>query len=66
MQVGDGGGFPRFSPGCQVVTQPGMIITVEPGVYLEGKFGCRIEDMILITESGCRILTKSRKELITL
>lgn len=37
------------------------IITVEPGIYLHGKFGIRIEDMILITKNGCKTLTKSPK-----
>ncbi len=39
-----------------------MIITVEPGAYSIGKFGIRIEDTILVTRSGCRILTKTSKE----
>ena len=40
----------------------GMIITDEPGIYLPGKFGIRIEDTILITVEGCEILTKSNKD----
>jgi Xaa-Pro aminopeptidase len=57
---------PRFSPSCDVILESGMVMTVEPGIYLEGKFGVRIEDMTLITESGSMIFTKSPKELITL
>jgi Xaa-Pro aminopeptidase len=57
---------PRFSPICDVVLEPGMVMTVEPGIYLEGKFGVRIEDMTLITENGNTIFTKSPKELIIL
>lgn len=57
---------PRFSTTCHDIIQPGLIMTVEPGIYLEGKFGCRIEDMIYITDSGIRNLTHSPKELICL
>lgn len=57
---------PAFSPRCETILQPGMVITVEPGIYLEGKFGVRIEDMIYVTEDGCLNLTKSDKSLITL
>ena len=46
--------------------EPGHIITVEPGVYLAGKYGVRIEDMVLMTSEGCIGLTKSPKELIEL
>ncbi len=43
---------------------PGNIVTVEPGIYIEGKYGCRIEDMALITEDGANILTDCPKTLI--
>lgn len=42
----------------------GHIVTVEPGIYLEGKYGCRIEDMVYITPGGARNLTNCRKEMI--
>lgn len=45
---------------------PGHIVTVEPGIYISGKYGCRIEDMIAITEDGIRNFTHSPKELIEL
>ena len=44
----------------------GNVVTVEPGIYLEGNCGCRIEDMIAITEDGIRNFTKSEKKLIEL
>lgn len=44
----------------------GHVVTVEPGIYLEGKFGVRIEDMALITPDGYQNFTKSPKNLITL
>ncbi len=43
---------PRFSRGVQTILRPGHVMTVEPGVYLPGKGGCRIEDMALITADG--------------
>ncbi|MEG0470638.1 MAG: M24 family metallopeptidase, partial [Longicatena sp.] len=57
---------PRFSYACHEVAQENVMMTVEPGVYLSGKFGVRIEDMVLITENGVDIITKSEKKLITL
>ncbi len=55
---------PRYSPKCDDITKPGHILTVEPGAYLPGQYGVRIEDMVLITETGCEDLTHSPKELI--
>lgn len=55
---------PCFSPKDKNVIRPGMVITVEPGIYLEGEFGVRIEDVVVVTESGCRNITGSPKELI--
>ena len=57
---------PRLSPCCDEKLLPGMVVTVEPGIYLEGLFGVRIEDMALITEKGIKNLTKSAKELINI
>ncbi len=58
---------PRVSQrGGDVVLQPGMVVTVEPGIYLPGWGGVRIEDMLLITESGAESFTHSPKELLIL
>lgn len=43
-----------------------MTITDEPGIYLDGKFGVRIEDDILVTKTGCQVLTQAPKELIVI
>ncbi len=55
---------PSFNTRCEEITKPGMVITVEPGIYLENEFGVRIEDIIIVTENGCEDITKSDKKLI--
>ncbi len=50
---------PRISGNEASAVKPGMTFTVEPGVYLPGKFGIRIEDMVLITRKGCEVLSGS-------
>ncbi len=57
---------PRIAAGQEVVLQPGMVITIEPGAYIPEKWGVRIEDMVVVTERGCEVLTPTRKELISL
>ena len=57
---------PAFSPNCQTVLRAGTVMTVEPGIYLENKFGVRIEDMVYVTEDGCLNITASDKQLIVL
>ena len=57
---------PAFNTRDESIVKPNMIETDEPGIYLPGRFGVRIEDMILITEDGCESLAKSPKELIEL
>ena len=58
--------YPRVSPKSNASLKAGNVVTAEPGIYLPGKFGVRIEDMALITETGCRNLTACPKELIVL
>lgn len=61
--------LPRFAsiPNYDVRLSRGHVVTVEPGIYLEGKYGCRIEDMICCTDSGeIYDFTKSPKDLIEL
>lgn len=53
---------PCFAPKDETVLEPGMVITVEPGIYIEGVFGVRIEDVVVITEDGCRNLTHASKQ----
>ncbi len=57
---------PCFNTSDETILAPGMVITVEPGIYLQDQFGVRIEDMVAITENGYENLTKSNKELIIL
>jgi Xaa-Pro aminopeptidase len=55
---------PRLSTDSSDVLEPGNVVTVEPGVYLEGRFGIRIEDDVVVTADGIENLTGFRKDLI--
>ncbi|MDD5091483.1 MAG: aminopeptidase P family protein [Candidatus Wallbacteria bacterium] len=54
---------PRLAMLSEEILKPGMVATVEPGIYLPGFGGVRIEDMVLITDTGCMSLNKSDREL---
>ncbi len=57
---------PNFSPKCSTVLKEGMVLSVEPGIYLPEKFGVRIEDLVYVTKNSSINLTKSKKSLIIL
>ena len=55
---------PNCNPGGETVMEAGMVASAEPGIYLPGKFGVRIEDVTIYTADGCENITKSPKNLI--
>lgn len=57
---------PRVGAGQKTKLQPGMVVTIEPGVYWPGRFGVRIEDMVAVTKTGGQVLTPAPKALIEL
>jgi Xaa-Pro aminopeptidase len=57
---------PRLAKGQTQKLAPGMVITIEPGIYISEQGGVRIEDMVLVTESGYEVLTPAIKDLIEL
>jgi Xaa-Pro aminopeptidase len=52
---------PKISKNNRRKLKQGMVITIEPGIYIKGWGGIRIEDMVLVTKSGCKVLTRSPK-----
>lgn len=55
--------YPRLNPFTDVILETNMVITIEPGIYIEGVGGVRIEDVVVVKENGCEVLTKLNKEL---
>jgi Xaa-Pro aminopeptidase len=55
---------PRLAAGQNDPLKPGMMITIEPGIYVPGKWGVRIEDVVMVTSSGCEVLSPADKELV--
>jgi len=67
-RLGHGAGLechepPDVGSASEFPLEPGMVFSVEPGIYLPGKFGVRIEDLVLVTENGCEVLNKASKDL---
>lgn len=58
--------LPSLNPNGDIILQEGHVVTVEPGIYLPGEFGVRIEDMAVVTKDGCENLTVCEKKLIVL
>ena len=58
--------YPRLSPKSEAVLEVGHVVTAEPGIYIPGEFGVRIEDMVMVTETGYYNFTKSEKKLIVI
>jgi Xaa-Pro aminopeptidase len=57
---------PRIAKEQETELVPGMVVTIEPGIYIAGKFGIRIEDMVAVTDRAQRVLTPAPKALIEL
>ncbi len=57
---------PRLTINKDAELKPGMVVTVEPGIYVEGSYGIRIEDLVLLKKDGIEILSTSKKEMIIL
>lgn len=57
---------PNASPNYRIALSEGAVVTVEPGIYIAGKFGVRIEDFVVLNNEGCENLTNFEKNLISL
>ena len=59
-------GVKGASPSVKTPMPEGAVISAEPGIYLPGKFGVRIEDVLILREGGCEVITKAAKQLLIL
>lgn len=59
----EGHEYPNIGIGCEEILVPGMCFSVEPGIYLPGVTGVRIEDLVIVTENGCEVINHYTKEL---
>ncbi len=57
---------PRLAAAQPQKLEPGMVVTIEPGAYVPGKWGVRLEDVVVVTASGCEVLTPADKDLIVI
>jgi Xaa-Pro aminopeptidase len=57
---------PRIGKKEKTILQAGMVITIEPGAYVDGLGGVRIEDTVLVTQNGCEVLTPTSKEFASI
>ena len=57
---------PAAAPSVKTPMPNGAVISAEPGIYLPGRFGVRIEDVLILREGGCEVITKANKELVIL
>lgn len=57
---------PTSAPAARPSPSPGMTFSIEPGIYLPGRFGVRVEDLVTVTEDGCETLNAAPRELMIL
>ena len=58
--------WPNANPSGADIMPAGAVVSAEPGIYIPGRFGVRIEDVMVLREGGCEVITKAPKELIIL
>ncbi len=56
--------MPSFGKTCETILEPGMVLTDEPGIYIPNDVGVRIEDLLVVTETGCEVLSHTPHEIV--